>query len=137
MMNESEPLQILSFFVGKPEELSLFLHLANQLSEQFPDIAMRVQKSQITFSNRYGFAFVSLPRRKQPRPAILVSFGLGFRLDSPRIFQAVEPYPGPWPHHVLVSAPEELDPELLDWLGGGLCFFRRQRPENMMPLRLQ
>ena len=122
MMNESETLQILSFFEGKPEELSLFLHLTNQLSEQFPDIAMRVQKSQITFSNRYGFAFVSLPRRKQPRPAILVSFGLGFRLDSPRIFQAVEPYPGRWTHHVLVSTPEELDAELLDWLGAAYAF---------------
>lgn len=122
MLNESEMLQALSFFEGKPEEHALFLRLTELLSERFPEITMRVQKTQITFSNRYGFAFVSLPRRKQPRPAILVSFGLGFRLDSPRIFQAAEPYPGRWTHHVLVSAPEELDSELLDWLGAAYAF---------------
>ena len=29
---------------------------------------------------------------------------------------SVEPYPGRWTNHILVTRPEELDGELMEWL---------------------
>ena len=64
------------------------------------------------------FAMVSLPRRAADRKAgaILLSFGLEHPLASPRIWQATEPYPRRWTHHVPVYGKEELDDELFGWL---------------------
>lgn len=82
-----------------------------------PDTALKVQKSQITFRARYGFAFVSLRRMKGcPEVFLILSFGLSHRLDSPRIAVAVEPYPNRWTHHVILSEVGQLDSELMDWL---------------------
>lgn len=61
----------------------------------------------------------SLPFRRAkgwPECCLIVSFGLCCRLDSPRIVQAVEPYPNRWTHHVLVTQCAEVDAELLAWL---------------------
>ncbi|MEG0756553.1 MAG: DUF5655 domain-containing protein [Oscillospiraceae bacterium] len=58
---------------------------------------------------------VSLPRRKT-EGGIVVSFGLSYRLDSPRIAVATEPYPNRWTHHVPVTDAAQLDEELLGWL---------------------
>lgn len=78
---------------------------------------IRVEKAQITFAERRGFAFLSLhpARRSGERPPVwmTVSFGLGYRKASPRIDAAVEPYPGRWTHHVTVGSPAEIDAELL------------------------
>ena len=40
-----------------------------------------------------------------------VTFGLGYRKDSPRIDVATQPYPGRWTHHVMVGSAEEIDEE--------------------------
>ncbi len=40
---------------------------------------------------------------KRPEVYIVVTFGLGYRVESPRIDVAVEPYPGRFTHHVLIS----------------------------------
>jgi len=78
---------------------------------------VEVKKTQITFRERYGFAFVSLRKMKGcPEVFIIVSFGLSRRLDSPRIHIAVEPYPNRWTHHVIVASVEEIDDELMGWL---------------------
>lgn len=45
-----------------------------------------------------------------------MTFGLERQVISPRIAVSVEPYPNRWTHHVVVSQPEEIDGELLDWL---------------------
>ena len=87
-----------------------------------PDTHIRVQKTQITFENRHGFAFVSLPRRKVKEPTIVVSFGLSYRVDSPRIWVTTEPYPNRWTHHVLVSDETQLDDELLGWIKEAAAF---------------
>lgn len=57
---------------------------------------------------------VSLPRRKRD-PGLVVSFGLGHRVNSPRV-AAVQPYPNRWTHHISVTDRELLDGELLGWL---------------------
>lgn len=107
----------LLFFDAMPGALPLYEVLRNRLLAQCPDTALKVQKSQITFRARYGFAFVSLRRMKGcPEVFLILSFGLSHRLDSPRIAVAVEPYPNRWTHHVILSEVGQLDSELMDWL---------------------
>ncbi len=113
---------VLFFFDGRPEALSLYQALAAQI-DAFPEVSVKVQKSQIGFYAARLFAMASLPKRKRDA-GIVVSFGLGRRERSPRIAAAVEPYPGRWTHHVAVTAEEELDAELLGWLREAWDFSR-------------
>lgn len=103
------------FFAGKPEALALYEVLRSRILAEFPQVRIKALKTQITFAERYGFAFVSHPRRKGDT-GILFSLGLGRRRESPRVQYASEPYPGRWTHHMPVRTPEEIDGELMDWL---------------------
>ena len=89
-------------------------------------MTIKVQKTQISFSNRHNFAFVSfLPVRKakdRPKTWITVTFGLSHRVESPRIDAATEPSPNRWTHHVLISAPEEIDEALMGWIQEAAAF---------------
>lgn len=91
----------------------------------------KVSRTQITFMNKRGFAFVSfLPcRRAKDRPAVwvTVTFGPGYRKESPRINAATEPYPGRWTHHVLVGSVGEIDSELMGWLQEAAAFSATKR----------
>ena len=110
---------VLAFFDGRPWALPLYEALFSQMEELFPEAAVKVQKSQISFYGRHLFAAVSLPLRRKktwPEECLVVTFGLGSRVEDPRIAVAVEPYPRRWTHHVLLSRPEEVDGQLLDWL---------------------
>ena len=110
---------VLFFFDGRPTELALYEALLLRMEAAFPDASVKVQKSQISFYHRHLFAAASLPLRRRkgwPKQALLVTLGLPYRLDSPRVAVAVEPYPGRWTHHVLVSEPGQIDGELLGWL---------------------
>ncbi len=92
---------------------------------------VKVQKTQIAFSNRCQFAFVSfLPVRKakeRPEVYIVVTFGLGYRLKFPRIDAAVEPYPGRFTHHVMVSGTGEIDDGLMEWVKEAAAFSASKR----------
>ena len=52
----------LSFFEQQPEALPLYEAFAGAVMDQYPDTRIKVQKSQISFSNRYLFACVSFAR---------------------------------------------------------------------------
>lgn len=121
---------LLFFFDGKPRELALYQHLETQMELLFPEASVKVQKSQISFYGRHLFAAASLPLRRRKtwlEECILVTFGLGYRLDSPRIAAAAEPYPGRWTHHVVVSQEEQVDGELLDWIREAYAFSQSKR----------
>lgn len=109
------PLEESLFFAGRPEELALYEVLRARVAGRVGAFRVKVSKTQITFAVRYGFAFVSHPRRKQDR-GILVTFGLSHRQVSDRIQYASEPYPHRWTHHMLVGSEAEIDGELLDWI---------------------
>ncbi len=95
----------------------MYAALAERMLAAFPNATIEVKKTQITFRERYGFAFVSLRKMKGcPEVFIIVSFGLSHRLDSSRIHVAVEPYPNRWTHHVIGAYGEEIDDELMGWL---------------------
>ena len=111
---------LLYFFDGWPLELELYRGLYAILdAAELPELSVKVQKSQVSFYGRHLFAAASLPLRRKkdwPKHCLIVTVGLGRRLESPRVAVAVEPYPGRWTHHVLVSEAGELDGELLSWL---------------------
>ena len=111
---------ILLFFSQHMEALPLYEKLEEQVLTKIPDVKVKVAKTQISFSNKRGFAFVSFNpcRRAKERPAawMTVSFGLGYRKEAERIDIATEPYPGRWTHHVMVGSAADIDDELLGWL---------------------
>ncbi len=117
---------ILFFFEQKAEALPLYQLLEQKILSEIQNVSIRVQKTQISFSNRRNFAFVSfLPVKKakdRPKAYITVTFGLGYRVDSPRIDGAVEPYPNRWTHHVLISSVGEIDGELMGWIKEASAF---------------
>ena len=108
----------LQFFAGHGAALPIYTELRSRVFAQWPDVEVRVARTQITFKARYGFAFVSTRRmgRRCPEVFIIVSFGLGREVRSERIFAASEPYPNRWTHHVIVASPDEVDGELMGWL---------------------
>lgn len=107
----------LMFFDTRPGALPLYEKLRDRLLGEFDDVTLKVQRSQITFKARYGFAFVSLRRMKGcPEVFIILSFGLDRKMESPRIAVAVEPYPGRWTHHAIISDESQIDDELMSWL---------------------
>lgn len=124
---------MLFYFDGRPTELSLYQRLFAAMEPAFPDVSVKVQKSQISFYCPKLFAAASVPARRKkdwPRECLLVTFGLERQLSSPRIAAAVEPYPNRWTHHVVVSQPEEIDQELLTWLTQAFQFAQAKRPRR-------
>ena len=109
----------LLFFNAHPGLLPLYEALRGKILAAQPDASVRISKTQISFRSRYIFAMVSLPvhrRKGWPVEYLLFSFALGRRLDSPRVAQAVEPYPNRWTHHVLLTEPGQLDGEWMGWV---------------------
>ena len=103
--------ETLLFFASAPEALELYDGLEKMILSAFPDTRVIVQKSQIAFDCGRRFAFASLRGKR-----LVVSFGLGRREESPRVLQAVEPYPGRWTHHTQVDSPGALDAWLMSML---------------------
>lgn len=117
---------VLLFFNEKPAALPLFDTFEKRLEETVGEFSVRVQKTQITYSNRHVFACVSFlkVRKAKQRPPvyIVVTFGLNRKVDSPRVEAAVEAYPGRWTHHVLIDRQEDIDDELLSWIREAYAF---------------
>lgn len=121
----------LFFFDKHPDTLPLYELFEQKLLSELGGADIKVQKTQISFSNKHNFAFVSfLPVRKakeRPQTYIVITFGLGHRVESPRIDAATEPYPNRWTHHVLISEPEEIDEELMGWVKEASAFSAAKR----------
>ena len=117
---------VLMFFDREPAALLLYEAFAGKMIERFPDSRIRVQKTQITFSNRRVYACVSFLRVKrkaeQPESWFTLTLGLPYPLESPRVAAKVEPYPGRWTTHIVLSDPSELDAELLGWVEQAFAF---------------
>lgn len=110
----------LVFFEGHMAAVPLYEAFAGELLARFLETSMRVQKSQITFSNRHVYACVSFARVKKkaelPEAYIVVTLGLPYPLDSDRVAVKTEPYPGRWTTHIVVGGLAELDGEFWGWV---------------------
>ena len=110
--------------------LPLYEAFKNRLSKAYPDMKIKVSKSQISFYNRHMFAMVSPPVRRRkdwPKEFMLLSFGLPYQVISPRIAMSVEAYPGRWTHHVIVENAEAIDETLLAWTDEAYSFSESKR----------
>lgn len=83
------------------------------------DASYAVQKSDIALGAPKHYAYAWLPVRQvagRPPVCLVVTLRLKRRIDSERFVQIVEPYPGRYAHHLLLSDPSQLDRELTGWL---------------------
>ena len=111
---------VLFFFDKHQTAFSLYEVFADKIESRFPDTKMKVQKSQITFSNSHVYAGVSFLRVKKkaelPDDYFVLTLGLPYPLESGRVAVKTEPYPGRWTTHILISSISDLDEELFDWV---------------------
>ncbi len=116
----------LVFFDKYPDAVPIYLRFEEIIFSVFPDVNKRVQKTQITFSNRYVFACVSFARVKKkaelPNPYIVITLGLPYPLESGRVAVKTEPYPGRWTTHIVVGSADEVDEELIGWVRQAYAF---------------
>ena len=114
------------FFDAVPGAYAIYRAFKGAILTAYPDAQLRVQKTQITFTNPRVFACVSLLRARRkaelPKPWITVTLGLPYHLESPRAAICTEPYPGRWTTHIVLGTPEEVDDELLGWVGEAYRF---------------
>jgi len=109
---------ILFFFDGQPRLLEIYEALEKRMLAQISNVQLRIQKTQISFYNRHMFACVSMRKlRGYAEKCLIVTFGLAYRKESERIFATVEACKNRWTHHVVLASVEEIDGELLVWLG--------------------
>ncbi len=110
----------LMFFNARQTAMPLYEKFAGMLFERFPATKMKVQKSQITFSNCHVYACVSFARAKKkaelPDPYLVITLGLSYPLESERVAVKTEPYPGRWTTHFVIGTQDELDAEFFTWV---------------------
>ena len=117
--DEAMTMDELFFFDGKPEELALYEALLDRLAA-FGAFSAVAHKTQISLKNRRVFACVSifrvLPKRLLPAHYLVLTLGLPYPLESPRIAVKTEAQPGRWTHHIVLGSASELDEEVLEWI---------------------
>ena len=108
------------FFDGHREVFPIYESFENMLLHLYPQTKRKVQKTQITFSNRHVFACISFmrPKKKSELPAFyfVLTLGLSYPLESERAAVKTEPYPGRWTTHIVISDRSDLNQELWDWV---------------------
>ncbi len=116
----------LMFFDKYPDAVPIHLCFEETIYSVFPYVNKRVQKSQITYSNRHVFACVSFARVKRkaeiPSPYLVITLGLPYPLESGRVAVKTEPYPGRWTTHIVVGSTDEIDEELIGWVRQAYAF---------------
>ena len=113
-------------FLACPASIACYEAVRDQIRAAFPEATEKVDRTQTAFRRGVQFAWLSAPRKKADHGAVVLSFSLPERVNSPRVFSSAELYPGRWMHHVLLRGPEELDAECLGWLGGAWAFAHRR-----------
>ena len=111
---------ILFFFQQDPAVLPLYETLEARIQAELGPVQCKVQKTQISFYKKHLFGCVSFLRVKKkkelPEHYLTLTFGLDHPPESPRIAVVTEPYPRRWTHHLVLSRPEQINGELMDWL---------------------
>jgi hypothetical protein len=107
------------FWNEYPEMFPIYEVLSERLTAAYPDVKIKISKTQISFYNRHMFAMASTSKKRKkewPKEFVMVSIGLPYHLVNPRVLAAVEAYPGRWTHHIAVKEILELDEELFLWI---------------------
>ena len=121
---------MLLFFNQHQTALPLYEVFASKVLTQFPDSKIKVQKTQITFSNRHVYACVSFLRVKKkaelPDNYFVLTLGLPYPLEFERVAVETEPYPGRWTTHIVISKMSDLDEELFAWVAQAYEFSEKK-----------
>lgn len=124
----------LLFFDRHRDAFPLYQSFEEKLLSMFPETEIRVQKTQISFSNRRLFACVSFQRVKKkadlPAPYIVITLGLPCPLDSDRVSAQTEPWPGRWTTHFVIGTTDELDDEFFSWVRTACHFAQSKQPRQ-------
>ncbi len=118
MTNPSDT-AVAAVFANLPAALPLYQVIEDRIMATWPRTTIKVSKTQISFSNRYGFAWAWPPTRRMkdwPPVCCGLTFGLDHQIVHPRVVVAVEPYPRRWTHHVLIATAEDLDDQVMEWV---------------------
>lgn len=110
---------ILLMYEKYPEALSIYEGAEAIILAEFPDVRLKVGKTQVGIYNKRLFAALWPPTRRFAGNAatyVGLTFGLGRLIEHPRIVGSVEPYPNRFTHHLLIARPEEIDGQVIDWL---------------------
>ena len=121
MMN----LDSLTLFNKFPGTLPLYEALEKRILAEFSDVTAQAKATQVSFYNTHAFAWASPPFRRiknSPKVYLQVTFGLDHQLVHSRIAVSVEPYPTRWTHHVIVAHGDEIDEQLMGWIGESYRF---------------
>lgn len=113
-------LNTILFFDKHPDALTLYEAFTDAVTTMYPDTEIRVQKTQISFYDVHMFACASFARVKKkkelPDPYLVITLGMPYPLESPRVAVKTEPYPGRWTTHIVVGEVGDIDDELLSWV---------------------
>ncbi len=114
------------YFSKKPELRPLFDALAQKISNIYPDTVVKVQKTQISFCGPKPFCWAWIPIRNgikgRPEQYLIVSFGLNREIIHPRLIDTAQPYPNRWTHHTIISNSDDIDAQLMGWIGQAHCW---------------
>lgn len=125
---------ILMLFDKLPATLPLYEELEKRIIGEFPNVTVKARATQVSFYNTHAFAWAWPPFRKRkgwPAVYMLVTFGLDHQLTHPRIAESVEPYSNRWTHHVIIQNVDEIDGQLMSWIGESYAFsLSKRRNEN-------
>lgn len=121
---------IVLFFNQHQTLLPMYEVFADKVAAQFPDTKIKVQRTQITFSNRHVYACISFMRVKKkaelPVSYFVLTLGLPYPLESERVAVKTEPYPGRWTTHIVISEMSDLDDELFAWVEQAYMFSEKK-----------
>lgn len=108
---------ILLFFNTHAAALPLYRAVEKRICASGDGVKIKVGKSQISFYNRHMFACVSFlaVKRKREMPLVYITLTLGLDrpLENPAPAVAVEPYPGRWTNHIVISDTSQVDKRLI------------------------
>lgn len=104
------------FFAGNQVGLDTCARVGTALRRTYPDVSVRVSRSQVAFRRGRGFAYLWVPGQYLRRPAapVVLSIASRERISSPRFKEVV--HPGPWMHHLEVTDAGQVDDEVRGWL---------------------
>ena len=104
-----------SFFSEDVGRIKLFMSIREMIASM-GEASEHIGKSQISFGTKRRFAWVWMPLRTgkdRPEGCIILTLALRRKAESARVVEAVEPYPGRWTHHIVISDSKGLDGETL------------------------
>ena len=106
---------IFRFFGEDDGRVRLFKSIRDMIALQ-GEVSEHIGKSQISFGTKRRFAWIWMPLRTgkgRPEGCIILTLGLRRKAESAKVVEAVEPYPGRWTHHIVISNSKDLDCEML------------------------